>query len=252
MFRESEIGIDEPGAVSAERLSVTDQTMGTEAGTGTAPPAGVFSQGRRLLSLAAVMIAVIVTAAALSLAMLYRADMDRQSELLELVIDALADPDYDKGRFEIIKARFIRELRNISKNSPSDQTVHEIYRLLMVPYWTEQEKIAIIERVTMDEVSEFAENLFRQVRVNVLSHGDVSLDATLARSTMLKKLLKNSEIVENVEKPVIRVLNNQDRYLRSMTVDHSDSALAVYFQGITVDHRGDAGHVGQGWGGEQA
>ncbi len=29
-------------------------------------------------------------------------------------------------------------------------------------------------------------------------------------------------------------------------------ALAVYFQGIAVDHRGDAGHVGPGWGGEQA
>ncbi len=28
--------------------------------------------------------------------------------------------------------------------------------------------------------------------------------------------------------------------------------LAVYFQGIAVDYRGRAGHVGQGWGGEQA
>ncbi len=28
--------------------------------------------------------------------------------------------------------------------------------------------------------------------------------------------------------------------------------LAVYLNGIAVDHRGDAGHVGKGWGGEQA
>ncbi len=28
--------------------------------------------------------------------------------------------------------------------------------------------------------------------------------------------------------------------------------LAVYLNRVAVDHRGDASHVGQGWGGEQA
>ncbi len=156
---------------------------------------------------------------------------DRQSELLKLIVAALASPDYDQARFDIVKAGFVRELRNVSKDSPSNQVVHEIYRLLMLPYWTEEEKIAAVEAVGMDDVAEFAGRVFQQVKVNVLSHGDVSLDATLERVDMLNQLLRNSEFVAHVDKPAIRSLRKRVRYLRSMELDHSDSALAVYFQG---------------------
>ena len=156
---------------------------------------------------------------------------DKQSQLLDIIIDALEHPEYDEGRFNVIKAGLLRELDNVSKDAPADQVVHEIYRLLLQPYWTEQERIAALNSATMDDVKKFAPQLFRQVKVNVLSHGDVSLENAIARSGMLGGLLKSSQFIEHIAKPKIRKLNRTKRYLRSLNIDHSDSALAAYFQG---------------------
>ena len=156
---------------------------------------------------------------------------DKQSEFLSIIIDALENPEYDEDRFNVIKAGLLRELGNISKDSPSTQVVHEIYRLLMRPYWTEQERIAALNSVTIDDVEKFVPELFNQVTVNVLSHGDVSLEDSIARSEMLDELLKNSVFINPIEKPKIRKLDRAKRYLRSLDIDHSDSALAAYFQG---------------------
>ncbi len=156
---------------------------------------------------------------------------DRQSQLLKLIIDALADPEYDATRFNIIKERMLLNLHNVEKSSPADQVVHEIYRLLLQPYWTEQEKIAVIDSLTIDDLAKFVPKFFQIVNVTVLSHGDVSLENTVARSQMLERLLKKSQFIDHVEKPTIRKLDRTKRYLRSLEVAHTDSALVAYFQG---------------------
>lgn len=156
---------------------------------------------------------------------------DKQSELLKLVVDALEDPEYDIERFEIIKARLVRKLENVSKDSPSNQVVHEIYRLLMRPYWTEQERIEVLQSITIDDVKSFVPELFKQVKVVVLSHGDVSQEASRERKEILDRLLVDSQFVDDISRPTIHKLNDPNTLLRTMSVEHSDSALAAYFQG---------------------
>ncbi len=156
---------------------------------------------------------------------------DRQSQLLDLVIDALANPEYDKQRFEVIKAEMLRELANITKDSPLTQARRAMYRRLIQPYWSAQEKIALLQEMRIEDVANFVPTLFKQVNVSVLSHGDVSIENTQARSTMLDRLLENSTFIDQVERPKIRKLDRTKRYLRSVDVTHSDSALVSYFQG---------------------
>lgn len=156
---------------------------------------------------------------------------DKQSALLGIVIAALANPEYDEQKFKVIKAGLLRELGNVAKDSPSTQVVHEIYRLLLQPYWTEQERIAALGSITMGEVEKFVPELLKQVAVNILSHGDVSLQDSIARSRLVETLLKNSVFIAPLAKPTIRNLDSTKRYLRSLAIAHSDSALAAYFQG---------------------
>ncbi len=156
---------------------------------------------------------------------------DRQSQLLELIIDGLANPDYDEQRFEIIKNGLLRSLGNVAKDPPLEQAVYEIYQLLTQPYWTDQEQIAVLNDIGVEDLANFMPKLFEQVDVSVLSHGDVSVENTLARSAMLDRLLKDSQFINHVAKPTIRKLERAKRYLSSLDVAHSDTALVAYFQG---------------------
>jgi secreted Zn-dependent insulinase-like peptidase len=156
---------------------------------------------------------------------------DKQSELLKIIIDALENPEPDIDRFNVVKEGLMRELVNVSKDPPSSQVVHEMYRLLMRPYWTEQERMDVLKTVTVDDVIEYVPAFYKQVNVNVLSHGDVSIEKSISRSAVLETLLANSEFVEQVDNVQIVDLDRQKKYLRSMSIMHTDSALAVYFQG---------------------
>ena len=156
---------------------------------------------------------------------------DKQSEILRLIIDAMLNPEFTEQRFNIIKTRLKRELNNIALDSPSNQSIHEIYRLLMTPYWAESERLQALESVTLEDVTDFSEKFFQQVEVNALSHGDVSLESSLSRVSMLDALFMDSEFITDIPEVEIRSLKQEDQYLRTKSVEHSDSALSWYFQG---------------------
>jgi secreted Zn-dependent insulinase-like peptidase len=156
---------------------------------------------------------------------------DKQSELLKIIVDALANPESDIDRFNVVKEGLQRELVNVSKDPPSSQVVHEIYRLLMRPYWTEQERIEVLKTATLEDVNEFVAGFYEKVNVNVLSHGDVSIEKSISRAAVLDALLVKSEFVEQIENLQIVDLDRQKKYLRSLSITHTDSALAIYFQG---------------------
>ncbi len=156
---------------------------------------------------------------------------DRQSELLRAVTGAMGNLERDDNRFLVEKAALLRELNNVAKEPPSSQAVHEVYRLLLDPYWTEEERIAALQDLQVNDVIGFASRLFEQVNVTVLSHGDVSADKTRERTGILDTLFEKSDRVDPVDRPGIHILDPETRFLRTLSADHPDSALLVYFQG---------------------
>ncbi len=156
---------------------------------------------------------------------------DRQSELLRLIVDALAQPQFDQQSFDVVRARLQRELNNVGNRTPSNQSVHELYRLLLMPYWTEAERLQALADMTLQDVEQHRARLFRSVAVNCLSHGDVSLDHSLARVHILDTLFTDSEFVEEDFAPQVRILDRSKRYLRTLETEHTDTALSWYYQG---------------------
>ncbi len=156
---------------------------------------------------------------------------DKQTELLRLITSALSNPRFDQQKFSIIKAKLIRELENRSKDSPSNQVINELYRLLLMPYWTEAERLEQIATITLGDVEKFSAQLFKKVKVSVLSHGDVSLEESVVRSNLVAKFLSGSEFVNDVDNSRIQMLEPDQVYFRSLNIEHNDSALVIYFQG---------------------
>lgn len=167
---------------------------------------------------------------------------DRQSELLEMIVDAFLHSQFDEQLFEVVKAGLQRELHNVARKSPSDQSIHEIYRLLLLPYWTESERLQALAETTRQDVEKFVERFFEKVKVNALSHGDISVENSLARVAIINSLFDNSEFVEQDFAPKVRILDRSKRYLRTVATEHTDSALSWYYQGwrSTVDERAKA------------
>ena len=156
---------------------------------------------------------------------------DKQSALLQPIVDALASPELDPDQFTIVKAGLLRELKNVSKDTPSNQSVHEIYRLVMQPYWTESERIAAIENISVEDLTLFHKLFFNKVKVNVLAHGDMEQQAAKSRVQLLLPLFANSEFIDHVSRSGLRTLDLEKNYLRTKSVDHTDAALSTYFQG---------------------
>ncbi len=158
---------------------------------------------------------------------------DRQSRLLEEVVAALKEPqfaDESRRQFAIIKDGLRRELENSMKQSPSHQAIAEVYRLLVAPYWVESERLAVLAGLSLEDLQGFVPRFFERVKVRVLSHGDVSEERSIERVAIVEKLFVKSEFIDAVANPEIVLLGDRS-YLRTMQIEHSDSALARYFQG---------------------
>ncbi|NKB76227.1 MAG: hypothetical protein GKR96_04070 [Gammaproteobacteria bacterium] len=156
---------------------------------------------------------------------------DKQSALLSQILGAIQTPKYDSEKINIIKSDLTRQWQNSSKDSPSNQTIREIYRLVVNPSWSESEKLSAIASVSADTLKSYFELFFSKVSVNVLSHGDVSFDKTVERSNSLNKIFAQSEMVLGMERAQPRRFSEGTNYLRTMDVEHNDSALVMYFQG---------------------
>ena len=157
---------------------------------------------------------------------------DKQSELMKVLVSAIASPDYDSEKLALIKADLARRWKNSDKESPSSQTAREVYRLVMRPSWTEEEKLAVIDDITIQDLITYFDQFFSRVKVNVLSHGDVSFENTVERASILNELLTESEFLIETERSTPRKLTEGADYVRTLDIDHGDSAIVVYYQGL--------------------
>ncbi|MGR3913211.1 MAG: insulinase family protein, partial [Gammaproteobacteria bacterium] len=155
---------------------------------------------------------------------------DRQPEMLAEVLDALFAPRFDPGQFKLVAAALQREWRNQLLEPPSNQSIHELYRLLLHPYWSEAERINALAGIRIGGLEAHAAKLLRTARLTTLAHGDVSAPRAKRMNRMLRAAFAGGTAPGEVAPPLLRKLK-AGAYLRTLDVDHDDSALSLYFQG---------------------
>ena len=69
---------------------------------------------------------------------------DKQSVLVERIVEALRHPKIADDRFEIAKENTTRSLRNARKDSPYRLVLDEVQLLLTEPSWSEEQLLAAI------------------------------------------------------------------------------------------------------------
>ncbi len=163
---------------------------------------------------------------------------DKQSELLQTILDAIRFPAFDSERLVLAKADLARELENRVLDRPSEQTVHEIYRLVMQPYWTEAERLAEIPDITAEEVRRHARAITTNAAAVSLAHGDLTEKQAVALNRQVSAALPDLRETDTASRPRIRRLGYAKPYLRTLDVNHGDTAVSYYFQGDEKSYQG--------------
>ncbi|MGR3984293.1 MAG: insulinase family protein [Gammaproteobacteria bacterium] len=160
---------------------------------------------------------------------------DRQPQMLAAVLRALFAPRFDAAKFELTAAALEREWRNQSLDPPSRRSIHELYRLLLHPAWSEAERMDALAEIRAGGsggLEAHAAKLLKTARITTLAHGDVRATRAKRMNRMLREAFAGAEAPGEVAPPVVRKLAAGARaYLRTLDVDHDDSALIMYFQG---------------------
>ena len=154
----------------------------------------------------------------------------QQGMLLKKIIAALRKPTVDARRIAALKDDLARSIRNTESTPPYTQAMREIRNLLLRPYWTVEQRLEALAKVTSDELVAFVPKLLADLHVVALSHGNVSTNDSLKLGSILaNQLVAHADPATVAPGRVIRLAAEHAR-LRELAIDHPDSTLAVYYQ----------------------
>lgn len=156
---------------------------------------------------------------------------DKQTVLVERIVDALRHPKIADDRFEIAKENMVRGLHNARKDSPYRLAIGEVHLLLTEPSWSEEQLLTAIGDVTADDVRRFVPRLLGELHVIALAHGNVDRDGALALAGIVEQSLVAPAKPVSVPSGRVVKLASGDSYVRDVDNTQDDSAVAIYYQG---------------------
>lgn len=160
---------------------------------------------------------------------------DKQSVLLSRLVSTLREPVIAPERFKVLKERRLRQLRNARGDRPYTQALSEVGELLMQPHWNEEQRLAALKPLGIDDLRNFIPQLLSKIHIVALSHGNVTAADARELAAVLKRGLLNRAQALAVPPGRVVKLEPGDRYSRELHIDHPDAAVAVYYQGARAD-----------------
>ncbi len=157
---------------------------------------------------------------------------DKQPDLLELILKALQNPEFNAVKLKLFKDEYRRHLANKLKEQPSSQVVMELYRLLMDPYWSEAQRLDEIDHIDVKQMERYVKEYFKSINITVLSHGDVNSAQATSMSELIMLYFNEAALIAQTGRPRIRRLEAGQPRLRTIEVDYPDSSVLFYLQGM--------------------
>ncbi len=109
--------------------------------------------------------------------------------LFASVLDHMLDLRLDQERFAAIKDRIVRGLRNFAKQDAWRQAQfynNEVQNQLL---YRPSARLEIAEQLTLDDIRLFAQDLYTQVFIEALAHGNITADQATQLTRQLQKRL---------------------------------------------------------------
>lgn len=153
---------------------------------------------------------------------------DKQSELLQVVLDRLTSLLINPDRFDVLKTELENSLQDSFKNRPFQQGFDRLRNNLLSSSWPADVQLAELATVTPENLGLWRDTYFKQVGVEALAVGNLDLIAAkriqdqLANSLAIASIPAAAPIVTQIEASMTEV----------MAIDHNDASLVFYLQNI--------------------
>lgn len=155
--------------------------------------------------------------------------VDRQSALLDRVLDAMVNADWQPAVFQRLRARLIRDWRNQRKQWPVRQLFAELTPLLKAECHAATLADAL-ETVQLSDMSAFQRTMFAVGHGLFYAGGALSADASKAMAEAVVNALNLGEHGDaEVYDTVVQLANGAHRH--SVAVDQPGHSVVLYVQG---------------------
>ncbi|MBN1007370.1 insulinase family protein [Amphritea sp. ZJ14W] len=167
---------------------------------------------------------------------------DKQQQLLTQVVNALQQAQFTQRRFTRIKENYAQELENSRRDKPFNQTIGEVYNLLLQS-WNADKKLAALKSVTLEQLQSFIPQLLNGVEVRMLAHGNLTRDEALAMAQTVETGLPSAQKNANSHNLPVIMLPKDSELTQTLPLEHNDSAISVYFQGENSETKTRAEYI---------
>ena len=151
---------------------------------------------------------------------------DRQSLLLNAVLDALSNAAIDPDKFEHQRAEQVRNWRNMAVERPYSQTLAALAQTVLSSLWPPSALADAAERLTPEALAQWRDRRLAQYGLLGLLHGNLDAAAAQAVTAMADEHLHLAPIAPH--RPSAAPV--EDSFLLPLTIDHADASLVLYVQ----------------------
>ena len=156
---------------------------------------------------------------------------DKQSILLNKILLTLKHETFTTERFEIIKERLQRKLLNAKDKKPYEQAIAEVQHSLLVPSWSEEQRLKALEGQSLNDLNHFRLSFFNKLDTAILSTGNISRSSALNIGKQFESIILSGSDTETVERSNVTKLEGETAWYKEKIVEHPDTGFAYYIQG---------------------
>ncbi|MEZ4238097.1 MAG: insulinase family protein [Myxococcota bacterium] len=160
---------------------------------------------------------------------------DGLTRMLRDLSARIAAFEVDPARFEIQRARAVREWQNVAQDWPIDQARRAEYEA-MYPYaFQREEAIRIAKAMRPRDLAAFADRLRDGLSARMLVHGNVTAAQAQEMAAAVQETLLAKGTPPAAPPVAVRTLPEGKQIVRDVAIDHTDSTLDVVYQGHGTD-----------------
>ncbi|MEK9629071.1 MAG: insulinase family protein [Nitrospinota bacterium] len=156
---------------------------------------------------------------------------ERISDLLKLVTKNLMEIKIDSQKFSNIKEAMVRGLKNRKLGQAYSRGGYYNWLMLMDEQYTEEQKLAALKPLTLNDVKNYAKKLYAKVYITGMIHGNYSDEKAKESTQILIDSLKSKPLPKEERfEQVVEVMPRGERFRFSREVEDVNNSLAYAIQ----------------------
>ncbi|MBO87298.1 MAG: hypothetical protein CL927_18275 [Deltaproteobacteria bacterium] len=159
---------------------------------------------------------------------------DKLDAILAAMVQGALEAPLDPVAFEIFRRDLLRRYRNTTTTRPIDQVGWAMSEAFNPRDWSYAAGAEYLESLRFEDLESWRADLFETVYIEVMAHGNLSAETATELGHHLQAHFASAAAATPVSVEIRRVPIGR-ALVRTVAVDHDDSAISVLYQGADTD-----------------